>query len=95
MCRFKFVQAWKKIEETKKKAIEIMKVRQRNQETKAEKEALAAQRAQEEQERMERNAANRDNQRAAVRFNRDNQQDRNAQEAIRLKQERAQHQEMI
>ena len=49
-----------------------MKVRQRNQETKAEKEALAAQRQQEEQERAERNAANRDNQRAAVRFNRDN-----------------------
>jgi len=38
-------KAWKKIEETKKKAIEIMKVRQRNAETRDEKEAFAAQRA--------------------------------------------------
>ena len=36
------MQAWKKIEETKKKAIDIMKVRQRNQETRGEKDALAA-----------------------------------------------------
>ena len=36
------LQAWKKIEETKKKAIDIMKVRQRNQETRGEKDALAA-----------------------------------------------------
>mmetsp|Transcript_23266 Transcript_23266/g.28845 ORF Transcript_23266/g.28845 Transcript_23266/m.28845 type:complete len:135 (+) Transcript_23266:31-435(+) len=38
-------KAWKKIEETKKKAIEIMKVRQRNAETRDEKQAFAAQRA--------------------------------------------------
>ena len=50
-----------------------MKVRQRNQETKQEKQMLADQRAEEERQRAERNAANRDNQRAAVRFNRDNQ----------------------
>lgn len=34
LLRYISVQAWKKIEETKKKAIEIMQVRQRNKETK-------------------------------------------------------------
>ena len=38
------VQAWKKIEDTKKKAIEIMKVRQRNKEHREEKTALQRQR---------------------------------------------------
>lgn len=42
-----------------------------------------------------RNAAVRDNQRAAVKYNRETQAERNAREAERLKQERAQHQEMI
>jgi hypothetical protein len=89
------VQAWKKIEETKKKAVEIMKVRQRNKETRQEKDALRQQREAEERELAERNAALRDNQRAAVRFNKDSQAERNAREAERLKQERQQHLEMI
>lgn len=50
-------KAWKKIEETKKKAIEIMKVRQRNKEHRQEKDQLAHQRMIEERERAERNAA--------------------------------------
>lgn len=54
------VQAWKKIEETKKKAIDIMKVRQRNKETRAEKEQLRMQREAEERERAEANAMQRD-----------------------------------
>ena len=66
------VQAWKKIEDTKKKAVEIMKVRQRNKETRAEKEHLRAQREAEDAERAARNAAERDNQRAAVKFNKQN-----------------------
>jgi hypothetical protein len=82
------VQAWKKIEETKKKAVEIMKVRQRNKETRAEKEALRAQRENEEREKTEQNAQVRDQQKAALRFNKDNQLERNAREAERLKQER-------
>ena len=43
-----FLQAWKKIEDTKKKAVEIMKVRQRNLDTRNEKQSLAAQRAEED-----------------------------------------------
>lgn len=43
-----FLQAWKKIEDTKKKAVEIMKVRQRNLDTRTEKQNLAAQRAEED-----------------------------------------------
>lgn len=35
-------KAWKKIEETKRKAVDIMKVRQRNKETRTEKEILRA-----------------------------------------------------
>ena len=85
------VQAWKKIEDTKKKAVEIMKVRQRNKEHKEEKDALARQRTYEDQERAQRNAAVRDKQRAAIRFNKDTQNERNLKEAERLKQERLQH----
>jgi len=48
-------QAWKKIEETKKKAGDIMQVRVRNQETSKNKQQLRAQREQEEHERLERN----------------------------------------
>jgi hypothetical protein len=85
------VQAWKKIEETKKKAVEIMQVRQRNKETKSFKSEFTAQREAEDRERAERNAANRDNQKAAVRFNKETHVNRNVDEAERLKQERQQH----
>ena len=50
-----FVQAWKKIEETKKKATEIMMVRQRNNDNKAFKEQVRMQKDNEDRERMERN----------------------------------------
>ena len=49
------IQAWKKIEDTKKKAVEIMKVRQRNKEIRNEKDSLRAQREAEERERAEMN----------------------------------------
>lgn len=45
--------------------------------------------------KAEKLARERDNQRAAIRFNKDDQRNRNAGEADRLKQERMQHQEMI
>ncbi len=89
------MQAWKKIEDTKKKAVEIMKVRQRNKEHREEKTNLQRQREMEDNERAQRNAALRDKQRAAIRFNKDTQAERNLKEAERLKQERMQHQEMI
>jgi len=40
--RYLSVQAWKKIEETKKKAVEIMQVRQRNKESKSFKSDFTA-----------------------------------------------------
>ena len=46
------VQAWKKIEETKKKAVDIMQVRQRNAEKNEEKNMIAHQRAEEDFERQ-------------------------------------------
>lgn len=54
-------KAWKKIDETKKKAVEIMKVRQRNKETRTEKQIIQAQRDQEDRERAHRNKTNRVN----------------------------------
>jgi len=48
-------KAWKKIEETKKKATEIMMVRQRNNDNKAFKEQVRMQKDNEDRERMERN----------------------------------------
>lgn len=50
------VQAWKKIEETKRKAIEIMQVRQRNKETKNMKSEFQAQKEADDRDRAERNA---------------------------------------
>lgn len=64
-------KAWKKIEDTKKKAVEIMKVRQRNKEVRSEKDQLRMQREAEARDMADRNAMNRDNQRAAVRYNKD------------------------
>ena len=90
-----FLQAWKKIEDTKKKAVEIMKVRQRNLDTRNEKTSLQEQRAEEERQRAAKLAQDRANQQANIRFNRDDQAQRNTNEANRLKQERQQHQEMI
>ena len=90
-----FLQAWKKIEDTKKKAVEIMKVRQRNLDTRNEKNSLQEQRAEEERQRAAKLAQDRANQQANIRFNRDDQAQRNTNEANRLKQERQQHQEMI
>lgn len=48
-------KAWKKIEETKKKAVDIMKVRQRNQENKTEKQRWQEERAFEDAQRQQRN----------------------------------------
>ena len=88
-------KAWKKIEETKKKATEIMKVRQRNNETKAYKEQMRMQREQEERQRQEQNLNSRANQRDAIKYNKQSVHAKAAAEAERLKQERIQHQQMI
>lgn len=72
-----------------------MKVRQRNLETRNDKQSMAQQKAHDDQVKAEKLARERDNQRAAIRFNKDDQRNRNAGEADRLKQERMQHQEMI
>lgn len=52
-------KAWKKIEDTKKKAIDIMKVRQRNLEARNEKQTIQQQKAQEEREKAEKLARDR------------------------------------
>ena len=44
-------KAWKKIEETKRKAEQVMKIRQRNEDDKMAKNALRAQREMEEQQK--------------------------------------------
>lgn len=65
-----------------------MKVRQRNKETRTEKQIIQAQREQEDRERAHRNKLNRVNQDAAIKYNKDVQAANNAREADRLKQER-------
>ena len=72
-----------------------MKVRQRNLDTRNEKQSLAAQRAQDDQEKAMKLKKDREHQSAVIKFNKDDQAQRNAREAERLKQERLQHQEMI
>jgi len=88
-------KAWKKIEETKKKAGDIMQVRVRNQETSKNKQQLRAQREQEEHERLERNREERLRQSEMIKHNMMTKAEKNFHEAERLKQERAQHEEMI
>ena len=60
-------EAWKKIEETKKKANDIINVRQRNAETLNQKMTLQQQREQEERELMIRNQNLRMQQKEAIR----------------------------
>ena len=50
-------KAWKKIEETKRKAEQVMKIRQRNDDDRAHKEALRQQRFEEEEMRRASNDA--------------------------------------
>ena len=90
-----FEQAWKKIEETKKKATEIIQVRQRNAEASNYKQQLQMQREQEERELALRNQQLRLNQKEAIRNQQMTQAEKNYREAERLKAERAQHEEMI
>ena len=68
-----------------------MQVRQRNKEAKNMRSEFLAQREAEDRERAERNALNRDQQKQAVRFNKETHVNRNLTEAERLKQERQQH----
>ncbi len=68
-----------------------MQVRQRNKETKNMRSEFQAQKEAEDRERAERNALNRDQQKQAVRFNKETHVNRNLTEAERLKQERQQH----
>jgi hypothetical protein len=50
-------KAWKKIEETKRKAEQVMKIRQRNDDDRVQKDNLRAQRAEEEEYRRANNDA--------------------------------------
>ena len=50
-------KAWKKIEETKRKAEQVMKIRQRNDDDRMQKDNLRAQRAEEEDYRRANNDA--------------------------------------
>lgn len=52
-------KAWKKIEETKRKADQVMKIRERNNDDKQRKEQLRVQREREEEYLAENNAAKR------------------------------------
>jgi len=88
-------KAWKKIEETKKKANDIIHVRHRNAETANFKNALQMQREHEERELQMRNQQQRLNQKEAIRNQQMTQAEKNYREAERLKAERAQHEEMI
>ena len=62
-----------------------MKVRQRNLDTRNEKQSLAAQRAQDDQEKAMKLKKDREHQSAVIKFNKDDQAQRNAREAERLK----------
>ena len=50
-------KAWKKIQETKRKAEQVMQVRQRNEEDRERKDNIRRMREQEEEERLYANAA--------------------------------------
>jgi len=53
-------KAWKKIEETKRKAEQVMKIRQRNDDDRAGKEQLRMQREADEEARLQSNNAMRE-----------------------------------
>mgnify|MGYP006996166796 FL=1 len=59
-------KAWKKIEETKKRAEQAMRIRQRNDEDRRNKDALRRQREAEEEARLETNLAQKEATRQAI-----------------------------
>jgi len=88
-------KAWKKIEETKKKANDIINVRQRNADTNNYKMNLAKQREQDEHEQMMKNQQYRLSQKEAIRIQQMTNAEKNYREAERLKHESRQHAAMI
>jgi len=88
-------KAWKKIEETKKKANDIIDVRQRNADNHSRKNQLQMQREQAERELQLRNQQMRLNQKEAIRNQQMTQAEKNYREAERLKAETQQHEQMI
>jgi hypothetical protein len=59
-------KAWKKIEETKRRAEQAMQIRQRNEEDRKRKEDLRRQREEEEEARLEANLAQKEATRQAI-----------------------------
>lgn len=52
-------KAWKKIEETRKKAVQVQSIRQRNEEERAKRDAIRQQREEEEEQRLRLNEESR------------------------------------
>ena len=88
-------KAWKKIEETKRRAEQAMKIRQRNEEDRQRKEQMRRQREAEEDALLENNLAQREATRQAIHAQNQAKQMKQIQEAQRLKEESAKNAQII
>jgi hypothetical protein len=89
------VKAWKKIEDTKKKATDIVQVRQRNVDHGNEKNSLQQQRYHEEQLLAQKNQNVRLQQKESIKYQQMEKHNKNINDAHYIKGERNQHEEMI
>jgi hypothetical protein len=88
-------KAWKKIEETKRKAEQVMHIRQRNDQDRRRKDDLRRAREQDEEARLEANLAQRQRTRDAIHAQNQTKALKQAQEAQRLKEQSAKNAEII
>jgi len=88
-------KAWKKIEDTKKKATDIVQVRQRNADHTSEKMSIAKYRQMEEEALAQKNQMMRNEQKDAIRQQQMSKHTKNVVDAQNIKGERNQHEEMI
>jgi hypothetical protein len=88
-------KAWKKIEETKKKAQDILEVRHRNIQKTSNKSNFKNQQEYERQVQAENNRRIKEDREKNIMYNKMSVYDRAQQEAMRLKNERMHHEEMV
>jgi len=88
-------KAWKKIQETKKKAEQVIKIRERNYEDKQRKEEIRRQREYEEQALAQQNAYLREQTRQNILNQNQNLIMKQQEEATRLKEERMRNEAII
>ena len=88
-------KAWKKIEETKKRAEQAMNIRQRNDEDRRRKDDMRRQREAEEEARLETNLAQKEATRQAIMSQNQHKQMKQISEAQRLKDESAKNAQII